>query len=470
MKVKFANTIPTVDEIAKLCGGTLSGNGSAQVTSVCTDSREAEPGSLFIAIVGERVDGHIFLSKVAAAGAACAICSWIPENTGGLPIILVDDTVKALGRLGHEYSKNCRAKRIGVTGSVGKTTTKEFIASVLSTAGKVWKTEGNFNSVIGLPMSLLTLPEDADYAVLEMGMTGPGEIGLLSDIAKPEIGVITTIGTAHMELLGSRENIAKAKLEIKSSLAEDGYLLLCGNEPLLAKEWKKDPRVRYFSTDSLGSDYHAYNIRSDEAGMTFDASCRGRMIYDLDIPTIGKHNVAAALAGVAVGCILGLDDERIRRGLAAYRTVGFRQQMTDVGGVKIISDCYNASPESMRAAAAVLSTVASHRSGKKVAVLGDMLELGHNSPELHYEVGVTFADAGTDYLLSFGERAERIADGFASKAGEAKVLRFKDIRDAAMPAKALAELLAPGDTVILKASRMIAAERIAEELKKTLQR
>ncbi len=468
MKVRFANTIPTVEDIARLCSGTLKGDGSAQVTSVCTDSREAEDGSLFIAIVGERVDGHIFLPKVAAAGAVCAICSWIPENAGELPIILVEDTVKALGRLGHEYSKNCKAKRIGVTGSVGKTTTKEFIASVLSTAGKVWKTEGNFNSVIGLPMSLLTLPEDADYAVLEMGMTGPGEVKLLSDIAVPEIGVITTIGTAHMELLGSRENIAKAKLEIKSSLSEEGVLLLCGNEPLLEKEWKTDKRVRYFSTDAKTSDYHAYNITSDEAGMTFDASCRGRMIYDLEIPTIGKHNVAAALAGVAVGCILGLDDDRIRRGLAAYRTVGFRQQMTDAGGIKIITDCYNASPESMRAAAAVLSTVASHRNGRTVAVLGDMLELGENSPELHYAVGVTFAEAGTDILLSFGERAEKIADGFASKAGEAKVLRYKNRADALTPAKALAELLEPGDTVIFKASRMIAAERIAEELKKLL--
>ncbi len=468
MKVKFANNIPTIEEIARLCGGEVRGDGTKKVTSVCTDSREAEEGALFIAIEGERVDGHIFIPKVAAAGAACSLCSWIPENCGDLTLIVVDDTVKALGRLGCEYSKNCRAKRIGVTGSVGKTTTKEFIASVLSTAGKVWKTEGNFNSVIGLPMSLLTLPEDADFAVLEMGMTGPGEIKMLSDIANPEIGVITTIGTAHMELLGSRENIAAAKLEIRSSLAENGYLLLCGNEPLLEKEWKKDSRVRYFSADAKTSDYHAYNIRSDESGMTFDASCRGRMIYDLDIPAIGKHNVAAALAGVAVGCMLGIDDERIRRGLTAYRTIGFRQQMADVAGIKIITDCYNASPESMRAAASVLSIVASHRNGKKIALLGDMLELGDNSPELHYNVGKYFAESGADLLFTFGERAERIADGFADIRGEAKVFRFKNRSDALTPAKALAELLQSGDTLILKASRMIAAERVADELKKLL--
>ena len=465
MKVRFANNIPTVAELASLCSGRLIGDGSAKIGSVCTDSREVEEGSLFIAIVGERVDGHNFLPSVIAAGAGCALCSRIPEVTD-IPIILVEDTVKALGRLGYEYSKKCKARRVGVTGSVGKTTTKEFIASVLSTAGKVWKTEGNFNSTIGLPMSLLTLPADADYAVLEMGMTGPGEIKLLSDIAEPEIGVITTIGTAHMELLGSRENIAAAKLEIKSSLAKDGKLLLCGNEPLLQDEWKKDARVHYFSTDDKTSDYLAFNIKSDESGMTFDASCRGRLLYDLEIPAVGKHNVAAALAGVAVGLMLGIDSERIRRGLAAFRSVGFRQQMTDVGGIKIITDCYNASPESMRAAASVLSTVASHRNGKKIALLGDMLELGERSPQLHFEAGVAFANAGTDLLLSFGERAEKIADGFASVCGEEKVMRFSDRSDAVSPAKALFGILRPGDTLILKASRLIAAERVAEELKK----
>lgn len=468
MKVRFANRIPTIEDIALMCGGRVCGDGTKSVTSACTDSREAEEGSLFIAIVGERVDGHNFLPSVIGAGAVCALCSRIPDGIGEFPIILVEDTVKALGRLGHEYSKNCPAKRIGVTGSVGKTTTKEFIASVLSTAGKVWKTEGNFNSTVGLPMSLLTLPEDADFAVLEMGMTGPGEIKLLSDIAEPEIGVITTIGTAHMELLGSRENIAAAKLEIRSSLSENGHLLLCGNEPLLENEWRHDGRVSYFSADVTNVDYHAYNITSDEGGMTFDASCRGRMFYDLEIPVIGKHNVAAALAGIAVGCMIGIDEERIRRGLAAYRPVGLRQQMADVCGVRIISDCYNASPESMRAAASVLSTVASHRSGKTVALLGDMLELGLKSPELHYAVGEAFADAGIDLLVSFGERAENIADGFASICGEDKVLRFKDRSDASAPARALAEVLESGDTLLLKASRMIAAERVAEELKKLL--
>lgn len=466
MKVSFANNIPTINEIAELCGGKCIGNGESKVFSVCTDSREAGKGCMFIAIVGERVDGHNFMKSVIASGAACALCSRIPEDIGDFPIILVEDTVTALGRLGHNYSASCRAKRVGVTGSVGKTTTKEFIASVLSTAGKVWKTEGNFNSTIGLPMSLLTLPADADYAVLEMGMTGPGEIKLLSDIAEPEIGVITTIGTAHMELLGSRENIAAAKLEIKSSLAKDGKLLLCGNEPLLQDEWKKDARVHYFSTDDKTSDYLAFNIKSDESGMTFDASCRGRLLYDLEIPAVGKHNVAAALAGVAVGLMLGIDSERIRRGLAAFRSVGFRQQMTDVGGIKIITDCYNASPESMRAAASVLSTVASHRNGKKIALLGDMLELGERSPQLHFEAGVAFANAGTDLLLSFGERAEKIADGFASVCGEEKVMRFSDRSDAVSPAKALFGILRPGDTLILKASRLIAAERVAEELKK----
>lgn len=468
MKVRFANKIPTVREIAEMCGGRLIGDGNKTVESVCTDSREAEQGSMFIAIVGERIDGHIFIEQVKKAGSACALCSSIPEEAGDFPIILVEDTVRALGRLGAEYSKNCPAKRIGVTGSVGKTTTKEFIASVLSTAGKVWKTEGNYNSTVGLPMSLLTLPLDADYAVLEMGMTGPGEIKLLSDIACPEIGVITTIGTAHMELLGSRENIAAAKLEIKSSLAKDGHLLLCGNEPLLADEGKNDPRVSYFSAIEQDIDFYANNISSDEGGMTFDAVCNGKQLYDLEIPAIGTHNVAAALAGIAVGIMLGIDEERIRRGLSAYRSVGLRQQIADVGGVRIISDCYNASPESMRASASVLISVASHRNGKTVALLGDMLELGTTSEKLHYEVGRYFAETGVDRLVSFGERAEKIADGFASVKGECCVSRFPDRSDASAPARKLAEILESGDTLILKASRLIAAERVAAELKNLL--
>lgn len=453
-----------------MCDGSLRfcTSPDTPVTSVCTDSREAAEGTMFIAIVGERVDGHNFLSSVIASGAACALCSRIPEGISEFPIILVDDTVKALGRLGHEYAKTCKAIRIGVTGSVGKTTTKEFIAAALANSGKVWRTEGNFNSTVGLPMSLLTLPDDADYAVLEMGMTGPGEIKLLSDIATPDIGVITTIGTAHMELLGSRENIAAAKLEIKSSLAENGRLLLCGNEPLLADEWKNDKRVSYFSADSEDAEYYAYNVTSDEVGMTFDASCEGRTIYDLEIPAIGKHNVAAALAGVAVGSMLGIDEDRIRRGIAAYRPVGFRQLMSDISGVRIISDCYNASPESMRAASSVLMTVASHRDGKKIALLGDMLELGDSSPELHREVGRLFAAAGADMIVSFGERAEKIADGFAELKGEESVMRFPSKEDACAPARALAGVLSAGDTLIVKASRMIAAERVIEELKKIL--
>jgi UDP-N-acetylmuramoyl-tripeptide--D-alanyl-D-alanine ligase len=237
---------------------------------------------------------------------------------------------------------------------------------------------------------------------------------------------------------------------------------------LLANEGKNDTRVSYFSADVQNIDFYAYNISSDDGGMTFDAYCLGSQLYDLEIPVIGKHNVAAALAGIAVGFMMGVDEERIRRGIAAYRPVGLRQQMADVGGVRIISDCYNASPESMRAAASVLTSVASHRDGKTVALLGDMLELGASSQELHFEVGRYFAESGVDRLVSFGERAEKIADGFASVKGEESVSRFPDRSDAIAPARALADILKEGDTLILKASRLIAAERVAAELKNLL--
>lgn len=470
MKVEFANKIPSITELATLCGGRIGGSFegsvlSTPVNSVCTDSREAGGGGAFIAICGEKVDGHDFVATAAAHGSVCAICTRVPDGVYDFPIIIVDDMLKALSRLGREYSKSTHAKKVGVTGSVGKTTTKEFIASVLGAFGKVWKTEGNYNSVIGLPLSLLTIPDDADYAVIEMGMNKPGETEMLSTTALPDMAVITRIGTSHIEFFGSRENIAKEKLCITKGLSDDGHLFLCGDEPLLSKVFKTRKNVRYFAPDDKAADYYALNIRTDEAGITFDAFCRGKMIYDLEIPCIGKHNVAAALVAVGIATTIGLDEDGIRRGLAAYRSVGLRQLMLEIGGRHIICDCYNASPESMKASSTVLCEVARIRGGRKIAVLGDMLELGDASESLHYEVGEAFGKSGVDKLISFGTRAEAIARGAAAYIGEEKVEEFCDISNPRAVAERLAEISVPGDTILFKASRMIRAERIVEEFK-----
>lgn len=469
MKVEFANRKPSIYELCRLCGGTMGGRYedealSTSVNSVCTDSREASSGGAFIAICGDRVDGHNYVATAATQGCVCAICTRLPDNSFDFPIILVDDMLAALGRLGSEYSKTTKALRIGVSGSVGKTTTKEFIAAVLSSFGKVWKTEGNFNSVIGLPLSLLTIGDDRDYAVIEMGMNKQGEMRSLSLTAQPDMAVLTTIGTSHIEYFGTRENIAKEKLDITSGLKSDGFLFLSAGEPLLAKEWKVRKNVRYFSSDDQISDYYALNVRTDASGCTFDAFLRGKIIYDLEIPVIGKHNVAAALAAIAIAYELDLDEDGIRRGLASYRAVSLRQQMMEIGGRHIICDCYNASPESMRAASLVLDTVGSLKGGRRFALLGDMLELGDESPRLHYEVGQCFGTQNVDGVIAFGPRAEEIYKGAADILGYDKVYHYPDISDATAVAEKIAELTRPEDTLLIKASRLIAAERVAKEL------
>lgn len=484
MKVNFGRKIPNIKELAELCGGRIAGKweeGSltTPVYSICTDSREASVGTAFAAIRGAKVDGHNYISKAGACGGVCAIAERVPEDAASFPVIVVEDTVKALGRLAGEYTRDTQTKIVAVTGSVGKTTTKEFIAAVLGSSRKVYRTEGNFNSVIGMPLSLMAMPEDAEFAVLEMGMGAAGDIRSMAGAARPDIAVITNIGTAHLECLGSRENIAKAKLEIAEGLKSDGTLLLCGGEPLLAGVSRTDKRARIFSADDLTADYRAAGLRSDAAGTIFDAYCRGKVICDLEIPVVGKHNVENALCAVAVGLILGIDEDAIRRGLAAYRPVGMRQQFITLGNNTVIADCYNASPESMRAACDVLTATASRIGGRRIALLGDMLELGDESPVLHRITGEYFANSGVDKLFTFGEKAEGIADGAESVFGEDsedsedskdRIIRQPDLSDDG--AKELAHLIAKelrqGDVLLVKASRAVAAERVINHLRDIL--
>lgn len=474
MKAEFARKKPDIKELCSLCEGRIAGNWDEKslttpVEFVCTDSRDASVGGAFAAIRGAKVDGHKFISRAGACGAVCAIAEEVPEDAADLPIIIVDDTVKALGRLGANYSRDLDVVTVGVTGSVGKSTTKEFIASVLSVKYKVFRTEGNFNSVIGMPLSMLTIPDDTEYAVIEMGMGEAGDVGFMSRLAKPQIAVITNIGTSHLESLGSRENIARAKLEIAEGLAENGTLLLCGGDPLLASVGESDKRAAYFSAEDKKSDYRASGIRSDVAGTVFDAYCRGKIIPDLEISVLGMHNVADAMAAVAVGNILGLDGDSIRRGLNLYRPMRMRQQMLDMEGVKLMVDCYNASPESMRAACDVMSANVS-AGGRRIAVLGDMLELGGDSPEYHRLTGEYFARAGVEFLFSFGERAKTIADGYEASSKDGKCVRYTDISDESAEALAaeIVKTIRPGDVVLLKASRLIRAERLVDLISRFL--
>lgn len=475
VKINVNNGCLSARAVAALCGGRIaSGSGYADAENirfVCTDSREAGDCTMFVAIIGERVNGHDYIGAAVRSGASAVLVSELPAGLpdAGIPVIVTDDTVAALSRIAAGISPQISARRIAVTGSVGKTTTKEFIASVLSTDGEVYRTEGNRNSVIGMPLTMLATPESTAYAVLEMGMSGFGEIESMSLAAHPDIAVITNIGSSHLEFLGTRENIAKAKLEIRAGLAEDGGLLLNGDEPLLADVAAGDRRAVYFS--AAGDPRAAYFIsRFDdgEDGCVFDISFPGGVMPDVKIPVHGRHNAQAALIAAAVGMMLGLGDEKIRRGLASFRPADMRQNFITAGGLNIIKDCYNASPESMRAAIDVLIPAAARLGGIPAAILGDMGELGDDSPAMHRAVGRYFAERGGEFLIAYGPRSAETARG-AADAGLSpeKIVRIPDISasDAPAIAAAAAKLtLGVNDLLLIKASRAVRAERIVDAI------
>lgn len=471
MKVDFGRKIPDIRTLAALCGGTLPGwenDGclTTPVRSLCTDSREAAVGTCFIAIRGEKVDGHRFIARAAACGAVCALAEYVPEDAASFPVIVVRDVIAALGQMAAEYNRDSGAKIAAVTGSVGKTSTKEMIAAVLGVSHKEYHTKGNYNSVIGMPLSLVAMPEGTEFAVIEMGMSHPGEIRSMTLAARPDAAVITTIGTSHLETLGTRENIAQAKLEIVDGLKKDGTLLLCGGEPLLFG-CRKDRRARFFSPEDPAADYRADYIRTGNGYTVFDVFARGRHLHDLRINVIGRHNVAAALPAIALGLLWGLSEEEIRRGLESYVPVGLRQQILSIGDATLICDCYNASPESMRAACDVLREVAGKSGGRAAAVLGDMLELGENSERYHRAVGEYFARAGVETIFTFGSRAAAIAEGAESvRPGISRAVSDTSDEAAEQVARQVCCYLQSGDVVLVKASRAIAAERIAEAIRK----
>ena len=478
IKINVDNGSISAARVASLAGGRLAGAVDAadkkDISCVCTDSREVCPGALFVAIAGERTDGHKYIGAAVLSGAAAVLVEKEPADVRDIPIpvIVTDATVPALSRIAAGFASGIKARRVAVTGSVGKTTTKEFIASVLSQGGSVYRTEGNRNSVIGMPLTMLATPPDAEYAVLEMGMSGFGEIEAMSLAARPDIAVITNIGSSHLEYLGTRENIAKAKLEIRAGLAPGGMLLLNGDEPLLADVGKTDSRAAYFSASgNTAAEHYITGFRDGGDGCEFDIVSRGHVIKNARIPVHGRHNAQAALIAAAVGLALGLDEEKIRAGLLAFRPADMRQNFTTAGGINIIEDCYNASPESMRAAIDVLIPAAERLGGIPAAVLGDMGELGADSPAMHREVGRYFAERGGELLIAYGPRSAETARG-ASEAGLSpeKIVRIPDIDDPDAPeiAAAAAKLmLGSRDLLLIKASRAVRAERIVEALGNT---
>jgi len=451
----------TCEEIIQATNGVLvSGGKSTVFYGISTDSRKINPGELFVPIVGQRFDGHDYIAGSLQSGAAGTLTHRDTDAAEGKVIIRVQDTLRALGDIARFYRQKFKIPFVGVTGSVGKTSTKEMISSVLGQKFKVLKNEGNLNNEIGLPLTIFNLDDSHEAAVVEMGMSGFGEISYLASIVKPDIAVITNIGLSHIEKLGSRQNILKAKMEIFEGLRENGTVILNGDDNLLngLRDLLRFKTVYYGMGEGL--DYSAYNVKTaGEHGTRFEISmgCRD---YSVEIHVPGVHNVYNALAAIAVGRELKVSEDMIIKGIAEFNPGKMRLNIISHKGMKVINDAYNASPQSMEAALDVLKDMTG--AGRKIAVLGDMLEMGEYASRVHYDVGKFAVSRGIEYIITVGVNGRDIGLG-ALKAGAepGKVISFENNSDAA---GFLADFVKAGDVVLVKGSRRMKMEEIVERL------
>ena len=463
---KVDNEMPnlTLENIANVCEGTYVGDPAKKqriITGAVTDSRKVEEGFLFIPIKGERVDGHDFIPSVFEKGALAVLSEHELENPAG-PYILVESSTEAMKKLAAFYRKGLDIKVVGITGSVGKTSTKEMIASVLSQKYEVLKTAGNFNNEIGLPLTIFQIKKKHQVAVLEMGISDFGEMHRLATMAQPDVCVITNIGLCHLENLGTRDGILQAKTEMFDHLQVDGTVILNGDDDKLStkKEVNGKPVIFY----GVGAD-SAFDIKKDIYATDIENHGLEGMCakihtpqgdFDAKIPIPGEHNVYNALAGTAVGLQLGLSIREIAQGIASVQTIAGRTNLLHVKGMTVIDDCYNANPVSMKASIDVLA----HTSGRRIAVLGDMGELGAEEKELHRSIGKAVAASGIDALFCAGTLAEEYAS--EAKANPECEVHYKKTRE-----EMTEELLAyvkEGDTVLVKASHFMEFPKVLEAL------
>lgn len=450
-----------LDEIIKAVNGELiSGDISTKIEGVSTDSRKINAGDIFIPIVGEKFDGHGFIKSSLEQGAAASLTSKPMDAINGKALIRVEDTLKALGDIAACYRNKFNIPIIGITGSVGKTSTKDMVSAVLSRKFNVLKTQGNYNNQIGLPLTVFNLENFHQAAVVEMGMSGFGEISSLTAIAKPDIAVITNIGLSHIEKLGSRQNILKAKMEIFEGLKSGGLVVLNGDDKLLygLKDLLKFRTVYYGMEDGLT--YQACNVKSlGEHGTSFEITYKNND-YKLNVPVPGVHNVYNALAAIAVGIEMNMDMESIIEGIAEFTPGQMRLNIISYKGIKIINDAYNASPKSMEAAIDVLKDIGD--SGRTFAVLGDMLEMGEWAYKAHTDIGKYAVLKGVDYIVTVGENGKNIAGGaIASGAAEDSVFSFDNNGEVSSFLKSFVK---NGDIILVKGSRGMKMEDIVEEI------
>jgi UDP-N-acetylmuramoyl-tripeptide--D-alanyl-D-alanine ligase len=415
----------------------------ATLADVCTDTRKIQPGSLFVCLRGERFDGHSFASQAAQLGAAALLVDHPVD--ADVPQLVVTDTGKALLQLAGWYRRRFQLPVVGLTGSVGKTTTKEFIALVLGAKYNTLKTQGNLNNEIGVPQMLFRLEDSHTAAVIEMGMNHFGEISRLTRAVAPTVGLITNIGVSHIENLGSRAGILQAKLEILEGMAPDAPLIVNMDNDMLRTVKLGDRPLLTFAIDDQSADFTATDIAEQGSTTTFTVH-HSTFTQPVTIPTVGIHNVYNALAAMAVGYVTGVDPVAAAAALANYVPAGMRQNLVQVGGVQVIEDCYNASPDSMRAALQTLGKLPVHR---RYAVLGAMLELGDYAKEAHTQVGKMAAENGIDGVLAYGADAAYIVE--AAKQAGLENARLFDTKEAL--AQSLAQQVQPGDGVLFKGSR-----------------
>ena len=435
----------------------ISGEVGGMVTDVTTDSRKVVPGMLFAAICGENADGHDYIKSAVEKGAACVICEKDVAPCG--TIIKVENTIAALGKIARAIMRKLCVPVVGLTGSVGKTTTRDMTYAVVSKMFNTLKNQGNFNNELGVPLTVFSADESVEAAVIEMGMDNFGEIDRLSYIVNPTVSIITNIGMSHIERLGSQENIYKAKSEIFKNTKHSGTVILNGDDKILmAHKDEITQKVITVGVENIDADIVAKNIEATKSCVSFTACGMGKEI-DITLPVPGEHNVLNALLAVATGLVFEIPGKEIKDALQNFSMTHMRMDIIKCKKVTIINDCYNAAPASVAAALAVLGKY----DNRKVAVLGDIAALGSYSYKAHYGLGADVVKNGIDLLITIGTHSRHIAESAYEHGMDGANIVSVDTVDEAYPV--IMSSIREGDVVLVKASRVMALERVSAFLK-----
>ena len=446
----------TLAEVAKVTGAEKNSDAEIFFEDVSTDSRKIKNGELFVALKGENCNGESFAKDALNKGAAAVLVSKTAKRVPEGVVLKVDDTLTAYRQIAGAWRNRFDIPVVAVTGSNGKTTTKDLTAAALNGLGHVQKTSGNFNNEVGVPLTLLELREKHNAAVVEIGMRGLGQIETLAQFVRPTIGIVTNVSEAHIELLGSIENIARAKGELVEAIPSGGTIILNADNPHTAQMKNlagADVNVMTYGLENP-ADLTAKNILIGSVSTEFTLTYRGEN-FDFEIPMLGRHNVSNSLAAIAAGLTVGLSIEEIQRGISTLTTTKMRFEVIRRDGLTIVNDAYNASPASMRVA---IRTASEIYNGRLIAVLGDMMELGDISEKVHREIGEELVEHGFDVLITLGALGKFIATG-ARDAGLEKIYSFDTHEDAA---KKILEIVREGDTILFKASHVMHMEKIIE--------